>query len=90
MVFTNHLNEIDKSVSYGYGWVPFKSGERFDKGDLDLQEPYYIHGGSTEGYQSMAASINNGQTYIVILSNSGNGRKIFELTKTIAHAIYPN
>lgn len=88
-ILKNHWEKINPKYSYGLGWVPYKVGEHYPMGDLNLKATYFIHGGSTEGYQSIAVSVNEGETLLVILSNSGEGQKVFELAKSILHEIYP-
>lgn len=69
---TNHLSDLTSDLSYGYGWVVFDEGESFRMGDLGINKPYLIHGGSTDGYKSLLVNINNGEWVIAILANSGN------------------
>ncbi|GEM_PF-1485513 len=87
-VFQNQVADLDSTISYGYGWVPYQAYEHYTMGDLEIDVPYFIHGGSTEGYQSVAVSVNQGETLLVILSNSGNGRQVFDLSKAILYEIY--
>ncbi len=88
-VFKNQVAPYDSQFSYGLGWVPYAAKETFKMGDLGITQAYFIHGGSTEGYQSIAISVNKGETKLVILSNSGDGAKIYNLAKSIIHEIYP-
>ena len=79
----NHLAELTGDLSYGYGWVVYQKGESFKMGDLEIDMPYIIHGGETEGYKSMLVVINNGEWVISILANSGNKTNEMELIKRI-------
>ena len=69
----NHLTNVDSNLSYGYGWVPYQNKEKFKIGDLNIDLPYIIHGGSTEGYKAMLVNINKGEYIISFLSNSSLG-----------------
>lgn len=88
LVMQNHLHDLGDQYSYGYGWVPFKAHDQYQMGNLDLAVEYFIHGGSTEGYQSLAVSVNEGETNLVLLANDGDGKALFEKAKTILNEIY--
>lgn len=83
---TNHLSEIDKNISYGYGWV-VNDGSQYEMGNLGIDLSYLIHGGSTEGYKAMLTNINNGQFIIAHLSNIGQQTNEFKLTQKIVNLL---
>lgn len=83
----NHLTGIDKTFSYGYGWVVIDENNKSDMADLGIQQPYIIHGGSTEGYKAMLVNINNGTYVISFLSNAGNRTHEVQLAKEIANIL---
>lgn len=87
-VLQNQVGDLDPEMSYGYGWVSFPAEASFKMGDLDLDQAYYIHGGSTEGFQSLAISVNGGETNLVLLSNHGNGKALFERAQQLLKNIY--
>lgn len=84
---TNHLNNITKTVSYGYGWVIVDQTNKSTMGDLDINAPYIIHGGSTDGYKAMLIDINNGEFIISFLSNTGDRTNELELAKDIINLL---
>ena len=86
----NHIKKITDKFSYGYGWVVFDEGELFDMGDLNIDDPYIIHGGSTDGYKSMLININNGEWIISMLANSGNRTDQFQLIEKIIQMLNEN
>jgi len=88
LIRKNMVADLGEANSYSYGWVPYKKGEHFKMGDLDLKQEYLIHGGSTEGYQSLAISVNKGETNLVLLANNGDGRALFERAKSILKELY--
>lgn len=79
----NHLSNIGADFSYGYGWVVYGKKEKYRMGDLGIDKPYLIHGGSTEGYKAMLVIINEGEHILTLLSNVGNRTNEMELTKAI-------
>ncbi len=87
-VHRNQVSDLDSMHSYGYGWVPYNKGDSFVMGDLDLNQSYFIHGGSTEGFQSLAISVNKGETKLVLLANDGQGRLLMEKAKSILKELY--
>lgn len=80
---TNHLGSITDQMSYGYGWVVYQPGDHFRMGDLGIDMPYLIHGGSTEGYRSMLIIIDGGKHILAMTTNSGNRANEMELSKRI-------
>lgn len=82
LMFTNYLTAFN-GVSYGFGWI-IQDGDQYDMGNIDINKPYYIHGGSTEGFKSMLTIINKGEFIITHLSNIGDQTNEIELTKNIA------
>jgi len=88
LVMQNHLADLNQDQAYGYGWVSYTAGDHYEMGDLDLAEDYFIHGGSTEGFQSLAVSVNQGETNLVLIANNGDGRALFERAKSILKNIY--
>lgn len=88
LIRENIVADLGEANSYSYGWVPFKKGEHFRMGDLDLNQDYIIHGGSTEGFQSLAISVNQRETNLVLLANNGDGRALFERAKSILKKLY--
>jgi CubicO group peptidase (beta-lactamase class C family) len=83
----NHLNELEEEVSYGYGWVVYNEGDDFSMGNLNIDKPYIIHGGSTEGYKSILINIEDGEWILSILANSGNRTNELELAQGIIEII---
>lgn len=83
----NHLNELEEEVSYGYGWVVYNEGDDFSMGNLNIDKPYIIHGGSTEGYKSILINIDDGEWILSILANSGNRTNELELAQGIIEII---
>jgi hypothetical protein len=83
---TNHLQEIDKDNSYGYGFVVFDGGN-YKMGNLDIDQNYILHGGSTEGFKAMLTNINDGELIIALLSNVGDRTNELKLTETIIKQI---
>ena len=82
LMTTNHLVDIEKDISYGYGFVVFDGGE-YKMGNLGINKNYIIHGGATEGYKSILVNINDGELIIALLSNIGNRTNELKLTETI-------
>ncbi len=83
LMFANHIESINNAISYGYGWVTFEKGEKFRMGDLGIEKPYFVHGGSTGGYRSILVNVNNSEYIISILGNIGDEMSEIELTKGI-------
>ncbi|HAP64844.1 MAG TPA: hypothetical protein DCR93_36955, partial [Cytophagales bacterium] len=52
-LYANHLQGVNSPIAYGYGWVPYTPGGAYPMGNLELDRPYIIHGGNTEGYRSL-------------------------------------
>jgi hypothetical protein len=52
-------------------------------GDLGIDTPYIIHGGSTDGYKAMLININQGAYVISFLSNVGNRTNEMQLAQKI-------
>lgn len=83
----NHQAEIDENFSYGYGWVVIGGANRSRMVDLGIQQPYIIHGGSTEGYKAMLININKGEYVISFLSNVGNRTEEIQLAQQIVNIL---
>lgn len=83
----NHLAQISKSVSYGYGWVVFDKENKSEKGDLGIAKPYIIHGGKTDGYKAMLININKGEYVISFLSNAGDRTREMQLAQKIINIL---
>ena len=83
----NHLAEIDEKFSYGYGWVVIDDENKSRMIDLGIEQPYIIHGGSTEGYKAMLININQGTYVISFLSNVGNRTHERELAQEIVNIL---
>lgn len=77
----NHLAKISDEFTYGYGWVIFDEENQSAMGDLGINKPYIIHGGSTDGYKSMLINLNNGEYVISFLSNVGNKTDEIQLAR---------
>lgn len=88
LLYQNQVASISKNNSYSYGWVPYEDSAHYEMGDLDIYPSYLIHGGSTGGFQSLAVSVNNGETNLVILSNNGDSKGLFAEAQRILKAIY--
>ena len=83
----NHVSQISKSMSYGYGWVVFDKDNRGEMGDLGISRPYIIHGGSTDGYKAMLININRGEYVISFLSNVGDLTQEMQLAQKIINIL---
>ena len=83
----DHLSNIGVNFSYGYGWVVYGEKEKFSMGDLGIDQPYIIHGGSTEGYKAMLVIINGGEHILSLLSNVGDRTNEMELSKAIVQVL---
>ncbi|MDN3689207.1 serine hydrolase domain-containing protein [Cyclobacterium jeungdonense] len=83
----NHQTEIDEQFSYGYGWVVIDAKNKSKMVDLGIQQPYIIHGGSTEGYKAMLININQGAYVISFLSNVGNRTHEIQLAQEIVNIL---
>ena len=83
----NHLAQLSDNFSYGYGWVVFDKVHKSDMGNLGIDKPYIIHGGSTDGYKAMLLNINKGEYVISFLSNVGNRTQEMKLTKEITNIL---
>ncbi|AOW18117.1 hypothetical protein LPB03_11920 [Polaribacter vadi] len=83
----NQQKEINKKYSYGYGWVVFDGENKSEMGNLEISQPYIIHGGSTEGYKAMLININNGKYVISFLSNIGNKTQEMQLAQKIVNIL---
>lgn len=86
LMTTNHLKDISRDISYGYGFVVFDGGN-YKMGDIGIREKYIIHGGATEGYKAMLTSVNNGELIVAHLSNIGNQTNELKLTESIIKQI---
>lgn len=79
----NHLKSLSNNYSYGYGWVIYGRGDSFGMGELPVDLPYIIHGGSTEGFKSILVNVNDGDWIISLLANSGNRANEMELARAV-------
>ncbi len=68
---TNHVRDVNPTISYGYGWVVFDGKKKYKMGNLEIDSAYIIHGGATEGFKSMLINIENGEYIIAFLANTG-------------------
>ncbi|WP_200975044.1 serine hydrolase [Echinicola sp. 20G] len=84
---TNHLAHLTDQIAYGYGWAIFDRKGHYKMGNLDLPQPYIIHGGATEGYKSMLINIDHGTYIVAFLSNVGDQTNEMTLAKKIAHIL---
>lgn len=84
---TNHLSGITDNMGYGYGIVPYSKDDHFMMGDLGIDKPYLIHGGSTDGYKSMLVIINKGEWVVSLTVNSGKRTNEMELIQKIVKQI---
>ena len=71
-ITTNHLSELSQKISYGYGWVVFDGRKDYAMGRLNVQGPYIIHGGSTDGYKSLLVVYNGGEWIVSLVGNTGD------------------
>lgn len=88
LVFQNHVGAINPEISYAYGWVSFEENASYQMGNLDIDQPYFIHGGSTGGFQSLAVSVNEGETQLIVLANHGDGAQIFKMAQKALKDFY--
>jgi hypothetical protein len=79
----NHLSDITNEFSYGYGWVIFDENSSSEMGQLPLDKPYIIHGGSTEGFKSILVNVNHGELIISLLANTGNQTDELQIAREI-------
>ena len=87
LIQKNHLAGISKDVSYGYGWVTVNKDNPSKMGDLGIELPYIIHGGSTDGYKAMLVNIGGGELVISFLSNVGNKTNELDLAQKIVNLL---
>lgn len=85
----NHLLGITKEFTYGYGWVIFDENNSSEMGQLPLDKPYIIHGGSTEGFKSILINVNQGELIISLLANTGNQTEELQMAQEIAEILKP-
>ncbi|MGI9530530.1 MAG: serine hydrolase domain-containing protein [Lutimonas sp.] len=83
----NHLEHLNEKTSYGYGWVVIDAENKSVMGDIGIDKPYIIHGGSTDGYKAMLVNINKGEYVLSFLSNVGNRTQEVQLTKKIINIL---
>ncbi|HAA24152.1 MAG TPA: hypothetical protein DCP28_37310, partial [Cytophagales bacterium] len=88
-LYANHLQGVNSPIAYGYGWVPYTPGGAYPMGNLELDRPYIIHGGNTEGYRSLLAVVNEGEYTVALLFNVGDRTDETELAKKILHLLIP-
>lgn len=84
----NQLTGIESGVSYGYGWYVFDGGN-YERGNLNVDTDYLIHGGSTEGFKAMMTIMEDPAFTVIHLSNIGDQTNEFDLTKMIVHQLIP-
>lgn len=84
---TNHLQQIESEVSYGYGLAVHHGDGRYQFGEIGLARPYVIHGGSFDGYRSLFVSIDGGAATVVILSNVGRATDELALGRASARLL---
>ncbi|MTI32152.1 serine hydrolase domain-containing protein [Xanthovirga aplysinae] len=84
---TNHLSHLGNNISYGYGWVIFDGRGQYKMGNLSINAPYIIHGGSTEGYKAMLVIIDKGKFIISLLANCGDQVNEIHLTQKIVQLL---
>ena len=87
VMLTNHLQGINKNISYGYGWVIFDGAGDYGMGNLGLDANYIIHGGSTEGYKAMLYNINQGEYTVAFLSNVGDKTNEMKMARDVAQIL---
>lgn len=83
----NHLSDISTMISYGYGWVIFDGETEINMGNLNINLPYIVHGGSTDGYKAMLININSGEYIISFLSNVGNRTQEMQLAQKLTNIL---
>lgn len=83
----NHLSGITEEFTYGYGWVIIDEYNRSQMGQLPLDKPYIIHGGSTEGFKSILVNVNQGEIIISLLANTGNQTDELQIAREIAEIL---
>ncbi|NQZ76914.1 MAG: serine hydrolase, partial [Ekhidna sp.] len=71
-IFTNHLQSLDPSMSYGYGWVVFDGMGDYRIGKMDIPGNYAVHGGSTDGYRSIMVIYEGGEWILSLVGNIGD------------------
>ena len=87
LMVQNHIESITGNVAYGYGWVIMERGSQTKMGNMNIQQPYIIHGGSTEGYKSMLINIDRGKYLISLLSNVGDRTNEMKMATQITKLI---
>ncbi len=85
----NHIANISKHVSYSYGWIVIDENNKSELGNLAIDKPYIIHGGSTDVYKTMLININNGAYVISFFSNVGNQTNEMRLAQQIVKFLIP-
>ncbi len=78
-----NYQENTSNISYGYGWFVVDEEHKSKIGNLEITQPYIIHGGSTDGYKAMLININNQEFVISFLSNVGNRTNEMKLAQEI-------
>ncbi len=86
LMITNHTKSINKNIAYGYGFV-VSDGGNYQMGNINIEKPYIIHGGATEGYKAMLTNVNKGEIIVTHLSNIGHQTNELKLTKKIIHIL---
>lgn len=87
MMKQNHLTGISEAASYGYGWVVYDEENKGEMGNLGIDKPYIIHGGSTDGYKAMLININQGEYVLSFLSNVGDRTNEMQLAQKISEIL---
>ncbi|MEM6726532.1 MAG: serine hydrolase domain-containing protein [Bacteroidota bacterium] len=83
----NYVGRLNPQLSYGYGWVVYGKGEQFEMGNLEIDVPYLIHGGRTEGFKAMLVVIDGGQQIVSFLVNHGDQINEMELANQVIQRI---
>lgn len=87
-ITTNSLQSLSTTVSYGYGWVVVDDENTSEMGKLDTPWHYIIHGGNTDGYQSLLVNLDQGKYVISLLSNTGSTQNEIEIANGILQILH--
>ena len=90
LILTNHIKDLNQSVSYGYGWAVFDGGGDYQMGRLDIDGNYAIHGGSTDGYRSILVIYEGGEGILSLLTNIGDRFDELETAERILKILTEN
>lgn len=86
-ITTNSIQSVSSTISYGYGWVVVNDENTSEMGKINCQQPYIIHGGSTDGYKSLLVNIDQGNYIISLLSNTGSTAHEIEIVNTLLNQL---